>query len=108
MEFGNPYGRRYFRLSRILSHPRRRSTTVEECHISEIRSKRRLRAYSLQIARSLLRSRAHAFAASKYMAGNYNGFLPPDYYAHSSVLGFDALSRLAQSIFYNVMTPERW
>src|SRR5262245_52273522 len=24
------------------------------------------------------------------MAGNYNGLLPLDYYAHSSVLGFDA------------------
>jgi RTX calcium-binding nonapeptide repeat (4 copies) len=45
-------------------------------------------------------------ATSQYMAGNYNGLLPLDYYAHSSVLGFDALSRLAQSIFYNVMTPD--
>jgi hypothetical protein len=27
-------------------------------------------------------------ATSQYMAGNYNGFLPLDYYAHSSVLGF--------------------
>jgi len=45
-------------------------------------------------------------ATNQYMAGNYNGFLPLDYYAHSSVLGFDALSRLEQSIFYDVMTPD--
>jgi hypothetical protein len=45
-------------------------------------------------------------ATSQYMAGNYNGLLPLDYYAHSSVLSFDALSRLAQSIFYNLMTPD--
>jgi Ca2+-binding RTX toxin-like protein len=45
-------------------------------------------------------------ATSQYMAGNYNGFLPPDYYAHSSALGFEAISRVEQSVFYNVMTPD--
>jgi hypothetical protein len=45
-------------------------------------------------------------AKSQYMGGNYNGLLPPDQYAHDLAVGFDALSRLAQSIFYNVMTPD--
>src|SRR6266498_1004734 len=45
-------------------------------------------------------------ATSEYMAGNYDGFLPLDYYAHSSALGFEALSRLSQSVFSDVMTPD--
>jgi hypothetical protein len=45
-------------------------------------------------------------ATSEYMAGNYDGYLPLDYYAHSSALGFDALSRLSQSVFHDVMTPD--
>jgi FG-GAP-like repeat/Peptidase M10 serralysin C terminal len=45
-------------------------------------------------------------ATSEYMAGNYDGYLPLDYYAHSSALAFDALSRLSQSVFYEVMAPD--
>jgi hypothetical protein len=45
-------------------------------------------------------------ATSQYMAGNYDGYFPLDYYAHSSALGFDALSRLSQSVFHDVMTPD--
>ncbi len=45
-------------------------------------------------------------ATSQYMAGNYDGFHPLDYYAHSSALGSEALSRLSQSVFYNAMTPD--
>jgi hypothetical protein len=45
-------------------------------------------------------------ATSQYMGGNYNGLLPPDLYAHDLALGFDALSRLSQSVFYDVMTPD--
>ena len=45
-------------------------------------------------------------ATSQYMAGNYDGFLPLNYYAHSSALGLQALSQLSQSIFYDVMIPD--
>jgi hypothetical protein len=45
-------------------------------------------------------------ATSQYIGGNYNGLLPPDLYAHDLALGFDALSRLSQSVFYDVMTPD--
>jgi hypothetical protein len=45
-------------------------------------------------------------ATSQYMAGNYDGFHLLDYYAHSSALGSEALSRLSQSVFYNAMTPD--
>jgi Ca2+-binding RTX toxin-like protein len=45
-------------------------------------------------------------ATSEYMAGNYNGYLPLDYYAHSSALDVEALTRLSQSVFYDVMTPD--
>ena len=34
-------------------------------------------------------------ATSQYMAGNYDGLHPLDYYAHSSTLGFEALGRVA-------------
>ena len=45
-------------------------------------------------------------ATSEYMAGNYDGFQPPDDYAHSSALGLDAWGRVAQSVFYDFMTPD--
>ena len=45
-------------------------------------------------------------ATSQYMAGNYDGLHPLDYYAHSSALGFEALGRVSQSVFYNFMTPD--
>jgi hypothetical protein len=45
-------------------------------------------------------------ATSEYMTGNYDGYLPLDYYAHSSALGFEALSRLSQSVFYDVMASD--
>jgi hypothetical protein len=45
-------------------------------------------------------------ATDKYMAGNYDGRHPTDAYAHSSFLGFEALGRLAKSVFYDVMTPD--
>jgi RTX calcium-binding nonapeptide repeat (4 copies) len=45
-------------------------------------------------------------ATSQYMAGNYDGFHLLDDYAHSSALGFDALGRIANSVFYDFMTPD--
>ena len=45
-------------------------------------------------------------ATSQYMAGNYDGLHPLNYYAHSSALGFEALGRVAQSVFYDFMTPD--
>ena len=45
-------------------------------------------------------------ATSQYMAGNYDGLHLLDYYAHSSALGFEALGRVAQSVFYDFMTPD--
>jgi Ca2+-binding RTX toxin-like protein len=45
-------------------------------------------------------------ATPEYMAGNYNGLLPYDDYAHNSSLGFSALDRLAQSAFYSEMQPD--
>ena len=44
-------------------------------------------------------------ATSDYMAGNYDGFHPLDFDAHSSGLGFAALGQLAQSKFDEFMTP---
>jgi Ca2+-binding RTX toxin-like protein len=45
-------------------------------------------------------------AADKYMAGNYDGQHPIDAYAHSAFFGFEALGRIAQSVFYESMTPD--
>jgi hypothetical protein len=45
-------------------------------------------------------------ATDKYMAGNYDGQHPLDAYAHSAFLGFEALGRVAQSVFYESMTPD--
>ena len=45
-------------------------------------------------------------AENKYMAGNYDGRHPTDAYAHSAFLGFEALGRLSQSVFYESMTPD--
>jgi hypothetical protein len=45
-------------------------------------------------------------ATDKYMAGNYDGRHPTDAYAHSAFLGFEALGRIAQSVFYEFMTPD--
>jgi hypothetical protein len=45
-------------------------------------------------------------ATSQYMAGNYDGRHPLDFSAHSSAVGFEAISRAAQSVFYDVMTPD--
>src|SRR3954454_4011240 len=45
-------------------------------------------------------------ATDKYMAGNYDGRHPTDAYAHSAFLGFEALGRIAQSVFYQSMTPD--
>jgi RTX calcium-binding nonapeptide repeat (4 copies) len=45
-------------------------------------------------------------ATSQYMAGNYDGLHLLDYYAHSATLGFEALGRVAQSEFYDFMTPD--
>lgn len=45
-------------------------------------------------------------ATKEYMAGNYNGLLPFDDYAHSARLGFSAFDRLGQSAYYNVMKPD--
>ena len=45
-------------------------------------------------------------ATSEYMGGNYDGYHPPDDYAHSAALGIDAWSRVAQSVFYDFMTPD--
>ena len=44
-------------------------------------------------------------ATSQYMAGNYDGLHLLDFYAHSSALGFEALGRVVQSVFYDFMTP---
>jgi hypothetical protein len=45
-------------------------------------------------------------ATDKYMAGNYDGRHPTDAYAHSAFLGFEALGRISQSVFYEFMTPD--
>jgi len=45
-------------------------------------------------------------ATSQYMAGNYDGRHPVDAYAHSFALASDAISRVAQSVFYNIMKPD--
>jgi Ca2+-binding RTX toxin-like protein len=46
-------------------------------------------------------------ASPEYMAGNYDGRHPFDAYAHeSSAVGFDALGRLSDSLFYNSMSPD--
>jgi Ca2+-binding RTX toxin-like protein len=44
-------------------------------------------------------------AAAKYMAGNYDGQHPLDYYAHSSS-AFDVIGRLKDSAFYDAMSPD--
>ena len=45
-------------------------------------------------------------ATSQYMAGNYDGLHPLDNYAHSFAFVSQAISRLEQSVFYNVMGPD--
>lgn len=46
-------------------------------------------------------------ATDEYLAGNYDGNHPYDEYAHSNEeLGFEALSRLSASEFYNKMSPD--
>src|SRR5262249_7005838 len=45
-------------------------------------------------------------ATSQYMAGNYDGFHPLNDYAHSFTFVSQAISRLAQSVFYTLMTPD--
>jgi hypothetical protein len=44
-------------------------------------------------------------ATAKYMAGNYDGRHPLDYYAHSSN-AFDVFTRLEGSAFYDFMNPD--
>src|SRR6266540_1249720 len=44
-------------------------------------------------------------ATAKYMAGNYDGQHPLDYYAHSSS-AFDVIGRLKDSAFYDSMSPD--
>jgi RTX calcium-binding nonapeptide repeat (4 copies) len=44
-------------------------------------------------------------ATAEYMAGNYDGRQPLDYYAHSSS-ALAVIGRLAGSAFYNSMTPD--
>jgi Ca2+-binding RTX toxin-like protein len=44
-------------------------------------------------------------ATAKYMAGNYDGQHPLDYYAHSSS-AFDVIGRLKDSVFYDFMSPD--
>jgi RTX calcium-binding nonapeptide repeat (4 copies) len=45
------------------------------------------------------------FATAKYMAGNYDGWQPLDYYAHSSSAS-DVIGRLEDSVFYDFMSPD--
>jgi len=45
-------------------------------------------------------------ATAEYMAGNYDGQHPLDDYAHDVALSFAALSGLAQSRFYPLMSPD--
>jgi hypothetical protein len=44
-------------------------------------------------------------ATAEYMAGNYDGQQPLDYYAHSSS-NLDVIGRLEGSAFYDFMTPD--
>jgi hypothetical protein len=44
-------------------------------------------------------------ATAEYMAGNYDGQHPLDYYAHSSS-AFDVIGRLKDSAFYDFMSPD--
>jgi Ca2+-binding RTX toxin-like protein len=44
-------------------------------------------------------------ATAQYMAGNYDGRHPLDYYAHSSS-AFDVFARLEGSAFYDFMSPD--
>src|SRR6266511_4154888 len=44
-------------------------------------------------------------ATAEYMAGNYDGRHPLDYYAHSSS-AFDVIGRLKDSAFYDFMSPD--
>src|SRR6266540_3919896 len=44
-------------------------------------------------------------ATAKYMAGDYDGRHPPNYYAHSSS-AFDVIGRLKDSAFYDFMSPD--
>jgi hypothetical protein len=44
-------------------------------------------------------------ATAEYMAGNYDGQQPLDYYAHSSS-NLDVIGRLEGSAFYSFMTPD--
>ena len=45
------------------------------------------------------------FATAEYMAGNFDGRHPLDYYAHSSI-AFDVFARLEGSAFYDFMSPD--
>jgi len=45
------------------------------------------------------------FATAEYMAGNYDGWHPLDFYAHSSG-AFDYIGRLQGSAFYDFMSPD--
>jgi hypothetical protein len=45
------------------------------------------------------------FATAEYMAGNYDGQQPLDYYAHSSS-DLDVIGKLEGSAFYSFMTPD--
>jgi hypothetical protein len=44
-------------------------------------------------------------ATAEYMAGNFDGHHPVDYYAHSSS-NLDVIGRLESSAFYDFMTPD--
>jgi Ca2+-binding RTX toxin-like protein len=44
-------------------------------------------------------------ATAEYMAGDYDGRHPPNYYAHSSS-AFDVIGRLKDSAFYDFMSPD--
>jgi hypothetical protein len=44
-------------------------------------------------------------ATAEYMAGNYDGQHPVDYYAHSSS-NLDVIGRLERSVFYDFMSPD--
>src|SRR6185295_5769959 len=45
-------------------------------------------------------------ATSQYMAGNYDGRHPFDDYAHTFAFVSQSISRLEQSLFYNLMKPD--
>ncbi|MEX2129695.1 MAG: type I secretion C-terminal target domain-containing protein [Xanthobacteraceae bacterium] len=45
-------------------------------------------------------------ATAEYMAGNTTGRQPFNMYAHSASLGFEAVNRLAESQFYDLMKPD--